>query len=352
MNNWKRIAVSPDMTVLEAMKIIDSAGTQFVMVMGPEDKLLGVVTDGDVRRGILQNIPLSSPVDKIMNPKPRSLSSDVSRAEAIEFLQKMHITHVPLIDKYGRVTNVISIDERVGLAGIANTAVLMVGGLGSRLGDLTSNCPKPMLLIAGRPVLEIIVENLKEHGFKDFIFCVNYRAEMILSHFGDGSSMGINIRYVNETKRMGTAGALGLLPPDVKGPFLVMNGDIVTKVNFTKLMEFHRENQVKATMAVRKYDFQIPYGVVKAVEGRITEIEEKPVHSFLVSAGIYVVEKECARHLPKDTFFDMPQLFDSMMKAGDHTHAFPIHEYWLDIGREDDLNRAHLEYPDLKQRDN
>lgn len=352
MNNWRRIVVPADMTVIDAMKIIDKAGTQFVMVMDSSDKLLGVVTDGDVRRGILNNVPLQSPVSDVMNKNPRYLASDVSRSEAVDFLQQKHLTHVPLLDKSGKVTNVISIDERVGLVGIENTAILMVGGLGSRLGELTSNCPKPMLPIGGKPVLEIIVENLKEHGFRDFIFCVNYKAEMIEAHFGDGSAMGINIRYVHETKRMGTAGALTLLPPDAKGPFLVMNGDIVTKVNFTGLMDFHKEHKACATMAVRKYDFQIPFGVVKTEEGLIKEIEEKPIHSFLVSAGIYVVEKICCKHLPQETFFDMPQFFEKMIALGESTQAFPIHEYWLDIGREDDLIRAHQEYPELKHKDN
>ncbi len=344
MNNWKRIVVCQNMSILDAMKIIDSAGTQFVMVLGEDDTLEGVVTDGDVRRGILRDLPLSSPVKIIMNTQPRCLPNDISRTEISEFLHKNRISHVPLIDKDRRVTGVVSYDERVGITGHSSTAVLMVGGLGSRLGELTSNCPKPMLPIGGKPVLQILVENLKEHGFTDFVFCVNYRAEMIQAHFGDGSAMGIRVRYVEEPKRMGTAGALGLIPEDVSSPLLVMNGDIVTKVNFAKLMEFHSESQALATMAVRKYDFQIPFGVVKTEEGRITGIDEKPVHSFMVSAGIYVVEKESIKLIPENEFFDMPHFFESMMKDNKLTQAFPIHEYWLDIGREDDLIRAQREF--------
>lgn len=349
MNNWKRIAIPPHTSVIDAMKTIDSAGTQFVMVMDESEILLGVVTDGDIRRGILKNIALTSPVTEIMNTKPRTLSSDVSKVDAVAFLQTNHITHVPLVNSKGKVKGVVSIDERTSMSGNPSTVVLMVGGLGSRLGQLTSNCPKPMLQIGGKPVLEIIVNNLKEHGFVDFIFCVNYKADMIIEHFGDGTSLGVKIRYVHESKRMGTAGALTLLPEEISSPLLVMNGDIVTKVNFSGLMDFHREHKAAATMAVRKYDFQIPFGVVKTVEGKITEIEEKPSHSFLVSAGIYVVNKECMKFLPNGEYFDMPHFFEAMIKSGDVTQAFPIHEYWLDIGREDDLLKAQQEYVGERQ---
>jgi dTDP-glucose pyrophosphorylase len=341
MNNWRRIIVPPDMNIIDSMKIINEAATQFVMVLSKQDELLGVVTDGDIRRGILKNIPLTASVDVIMNRNPLTMDENVSKKEAFDFLQSKHITHVPLVNSSKRVVGVISVDDRLKNSGFQNTVVLMVGGLGSRLGHLTTNCPKPMLKVGGKPVLEIILSNLKDHGFHDFVFCVNFKADMIQSHFGDGSAFGVSVRYVHEEKRMGTAGALSLLPPGVTGPFLVMNGDILTKVNFSKLIEFHSSNKSSATMCVRKYDFQIPFGVVNSVDGRINGIEEKPVHSFLVSAGIYLVEEECLKHIPSSDFFDMPQLFNQMIKNKENAQAFPIHEYWLDIGREDDLNRAH-----------
>jgi dTDP-glucose pyrophosphorylase len=347
MNNWQKIVVSPDMSILEAMKIIDGAGTQFVMVLDATKKLLGVVTDGDVRRGILNNISLAAPVSEIMNTQPRCLFNNVPKIEAIKFLEEKHITHAPLVDKDRRVTGVISTDDRVALATFPNTVVLMVGGLGTRLGELTSNCPKPMLHIQGKPVLEIILQDLIDNGFKDFVFCVNYRAEVIQDHFSDGKKFGVSIRYVHEDKRMGTAGALGLLPKDISGPLLVMNGDIVTKVNFRRLLEFHSEHPVKATMAVRKYEFQIPFGVVSTADGLIQEIEEKPVHEFLVSAGIYVIEESALTLIPKDEFFDMPLFFNQLIAKKEKTQAFPIHEYWLDIGRQDDLERAESEYAEL-----
>ena len=326
------------------MIVIDRAGTQFALVVSPNGVLLGAVTDGDIRRGILKNIALEAPVESVMNHKPFKLPEGTSREDALSLLQQRHISHVPLVNSEQVIRNVISFDDVNITTTRTNTVILMVGGLGSRLGELTSNCPKPMLKVGGKPILEIIVENLREHGFRDFVFCVNYRADMILSHFGDGRTFGINIRYVQESKRMGTAGALTLLPDDVHGPLLIMNGDIVTKVNFTQFLDFHKQSGALASMGVRKYDFQIPFGVVDTHEGRITQIQEKPIHSLLVSAGIYIVEKQALTYVEKDTFFDMPQLFETMIAADVYTQAFPIHEYWLDIGRETDLTQAQNEY--------
>ncbi len=345
MNNWEKLIVQPGMSILQAMKAIDQAATRFVIVMDDSGKLLGVVTDGDVRRGILKNIPLTEPVERIMNAHPYCLPDGVSRAEARRLLDEKQITHVPTVDSRGKVTGVISNVDRPETTVCPYTAVLMVGGLGTRLGELTSECPKPMLPVSGRPVLETIVRNLREHGFRDFVFCVNYRADVIKSHFGDGEALGVRIRYVHETKRMGTAGALGLLPEDVQGPLLVMNGDIVTNVNFTRLLDFHQEHRSCATMGVRNYDFQVPFGVIKTSEGRITGIEEKPVYNFMVSAGIYVLEKKWLSSVEPGAFFDMPQLFEKIGEGGGATHVFPIHEYWLDIGSEGDLKRAHEEFP-------
>ena len=331
------------MPVIDVMKVIDKAGTQFVVIV-ENGILLGSLTDGDIRRGILRNIPLTAPVKEVMNKSPLTLPETTSSKDALVFLHENKITHVPLVDNKGTVKSIVGLEDELTRFERPNTAVLMVGGLGRRLGDLTTNCPKPMLKVRGKPVLEIILENLRDHGFVNFVFCVNYRAEMIQSYFKDGSDFGVNIEYVQEPKRMGTAGALALLPETICGPLLVMNGDIITKVNFTQLLDFHLKNNASASMGVRKFDFQIPYGVVKTEDGCISGIEEKPVHSFLVSAGIYVVEKPCLKLIPPSEFFDMPQLFEKLIEQREKTQAFPIHEYWLDIGREDDLARAQEEY--------
>lgn len=345
MKDWKKISIPSTISVLEAMKVIDTAASQFVMVIDEKGKLEGVVTDGDIRRGILKNLSLNAPVNQIMNPTPCYLLESVSKFEAIKFLEEKHITHVPLVNHEKIVTGVVSIGDRFVHTKRTNTVVLMVGGLGTRLGELTTNCPKPMLPIDGKPILEIIVRDLMMSGFSDFIFCVNYRADVIKDYFGDGSRFGeIKIRYVQEEKRMGTAGALSLLPAEISGPILVMNGDIVTKVNYSGLIEFHTEHQAKATMAVRNHEVQVPFGVVSVKDGRIQSIKEKPILSSLVCAGIYVIDSSTLSKIPQGEFFDMPEFFSTLIENGLSAQAFPVHEYWLDIGQRDDLVRAETEY--------
>lgn len=220
----------------------------------------------------------------------------------------------------------------------------MAGGLGRRLQPLTNECPKPLLKVGGKPILEIILENFVEQGFNRFHIAVNYKAEMIESYFGNGSRWGIDLSYLREHERMGTAGALSLLPGGLTQPLIVMNGDLLTRINFRQLLSFHAEHHAQATMCVRDYDFQIPYGVVKIEKHRLTGIEEKPVHHCFVSAGIYVLQPDVISLIPRNTFFDMPDLFAEMIRQQKETAVFPIREYWLDIGRMDDFERAVGEY--------
>jgi NDP-sugar pyrophosphorylase family protein len=222
--------------------------------------------------------------------------------------------------------------------------VLMVGGLGTRLRPLTEETPKPLLRVGGKPILQTIVERFAAHGFTDFIFCVNYKAQMIRDHFGDGGRFGVRIEYIEESKRMGTAGALGLLPERPAEPFFVMNGDLLTNVNFENMLQYHLQNRAKASMCVREYDFQVPYGVVNIEEGLIRSIEEKPVHRFLVSAGIYMLDPSCLDLIPENAYYDMPALFERIVEEGGRAVSFPLREYWLDIGRMEEYERAKREY--------
>jgi NDP-sugar pyrophosphorylase family protein len=223
----------------------------------------------------------------------------------------------------------------------------MAGGLGTRLGELTRDCPKPLLRVGNKPVLETILENCIEYAFKRFYISVNYKADMLKDYFGDGSRWGVDIRYIEEKKRLGTAGALGLLPEDPTVPLLVMNADVLTKINFKHLLEFHEEHRSVATMCVREYEFQVPYGVVKIDNHRLLDILEKPVHQFFVNAGIYVLNPEAVSMVPKNTYFDMPALFEKLLQDQAETAAFPVREYWLDIGRKDDLERANGDYAEV-----
>jgi NDP-sugar pyrophosphorylase family protein len=225
----------------------------------------------------------------------------------------------------------------------------MVGGLGTRLRPLTDKTPKPMLPVGGKPILQTIVEKFASYGFVNIVMCIGYKSHIIQEFFEDGSRFGVNIEYIVEEKRMGTAGALSLLSEEQKSkePFFVMNGDLLTNVNFESMLEFHLEQEAKATMCVREYDFQVPYGVVNIENGEIQSIEEKPVHSFFVSAGIYLLDASILEMIPKDTFYDMPTLFEEMIKQESKTVSFPIREYWLDIGRMDEYEKANREYHEV-----
>ena len=225
----------------------------------------------------------------------------------------------------------------------------MAGGLGTRLSPLTDSIPKPMLHVGKKPILETIIENFAKYGYRDVVLSVSYKSHVIEEHFGDGEAFGVKISYVHETKRMGTAGALSLMRDQLSEPFFVMNADLLTNVNFEHLHDYHESNNAMATMAVREYDFQVPYGVVNISDSQITSIEEKPTHKFYVSGGIYMLNPASLDLIPNDQFFDMPSLFESMIARGANALSFPIREYWLDIGRMSDYEKANSEYGEVFQ---
>jgi dTDP-glucose pyrophosphorylase len=344
MKDWKKTLISPSQPVLDAMRIIDTGALQIALVVDERLKLLGVVTDGDIRRGILKGESLDAPVSKIMFRDFTYTSSEADEADVIMLMKKKELLQIPVLDHDGRVVNLIMLVNLINLHQSDNWVVLMAGGLGNRLKPLTDDCPKPLLKVNEKPLLEIIIENLRKQGFNKFIISVNYKAEMIEDHFQDGSRWDVVIDYLKENEAMGTAGALSLLSERPSLPLLVMNADLLTTINFRQLLDFHRVHGVEATMCVRDYRFQIPYGVVNLDHYRIRGVDEKPVHHFFVNAGIYVLSPRALDVIPQKTFYDMTQLFQDIIAAGRETAAFPVREYWMDIGRFDDFEKANNEY--------
>lgn len=344
MKDWKQIVVSPETTLRDAIVRIDSSGLQLALVLDRDGRLLGVLSDGDVRRAILRGCDLATPTSNMMNRYPTTAPSTTSSSELLAMMRRKVLHHVPLLNDAMQVVGLAMLDELAGVVNQPNWVVLMAGGLGSRLMPLTEDCPKPMLQVGGKPVLESILESFSEQGFRKFFLSVNYLAHAIRDHFGDGSKWGVDISYLNEDKRLGTAGALSLMPERPSEPLVVMNGDLLTRVRFDNMLNFHTEHGAAATMAVREYDFQVPYGVVQLNGSNIAAIEEKPVHRFFVNAGIYTLSPEVFEHIPHDTFFDMPTLFERVLAAGHPTSAFPLREYWLDIGRLEEFERAQQEW--------
>ena len=344
MKNWKNIIVSPDVSLREAIECIDASGIQLALVVSESMKLLGVLTDGDIRRAILNGFSLTEPVTGVMNRSPKTASIRTSQEEVLAMMRRYTFHHLPLVDDEGKIAGLATLDDFLGVVERDNWVVLMAGGLGSRLRPLTDSCPKPLLNIGGKPILENILEAFIEQGFRKFFISVNYRAEMIKEYFGSGEQWGAQIEYLHEPERLGTAGALSLLKEKPDAPVVVMNADLITKANFGAMLRFHEEHDSTATMAVREYDFQVPYGVVKVEGARILGIEEKPVQSFFVNAGIYILSAAALDSIPQQVFFDMPSLFQNLNGEGKKVSAYPLREYWLDIGRIEEYERAQREW--------
>lgn len=345
MKDWKKVVIQSDATIRDTIKLIDESAIQIALVAGTDGRLLGTVTDGDVRRGILKGIALDEPVERIMNPNPTVMRGFEARDAVLAVMKNKGIHQIPIVDPDGLLLGLELIDEIVRGRERDNAVVLMAGGLGSRLRPLTDDCPKPLLKVGNKPILETIIENFMEYGFRRFYITINYKAEMIEKHFGDGSKWGVEINYIRESERMGTAGSLAAFSGKFGNAVFVMNGDLLTRVNFSQLLSFHLEHRAKATMCVREYDFQVPYGVVKIDKGSLIDIEEKPVHRFFVSAGIYVLEPEILELIPSGGYLDMPALFKLLLDKKMQAAVFPIREYWLDIGRQGDFDRANGEFP-------
>lgn len=347
MEKWEKCKIRQNQSILDALEIIDNSTLKIALVVDADDKLLGTVTDGDIRRAILKKKPLENMISSIMNRHPQVIAHFEERHVIIAKMREKKLQNLPIVNNQGIVTGLISISDVSYSEWIDNPVVLMVGGLGSRLRPLTEDCPKSLLKIGNKPILETILDNFIECGFRQFYFAVNYKAEMIEDYFGDGSKFDVNISYLHEEKRMGTAGALSLLPESIDKPIIVMNGDLLTKVNFKQLLEFHLENDSMATMGVREYNYQIPYGVVRFEKNQIISLQEKPVQTVFVNAGIYVLHPEMVKTVQKDNYFDMPDLFNRVLQQKKKTTVFPIREYWLDIGQMADFHKAQGDFQEV-----
>ena len=347
MKNYKNILLNPNSTIREALKIIDSGAMKIAIVIDENEKLLGTITDGDIRRGLLGTLGLDDTIESIIFKTPTVCKIDDTKEKILEIAIEKKLYQIPIVDNHGKLVGIEEVDELLKPKKKTNKVVLMVGGLGTRLRPLTENTPKPMLKVGDKPILETIILNFKKYGFTEIILSVSYKSHVIEDYFADGSKFGVNIEYIHEEKRMGTAGALSLVREKLNEPFFVMNGDLLTNINFEHMMDYHISNNSTATMGVREYDFQVPYGVVNVDGINIKNIEEKPVHSFYVSGGVYVLDSKVLDFIPENEFFDMPTLFEKVIEQNLKSISFPIREYWLDIGRMEEFEKANNEYHEV-----
>jgi dTDP-glucose pyrophosphorylase len=346
-NSWKQAIINKDSTICDALECINKIHIRIALVTSGGGELLGVVTDGDIRRGLLNGLTLTDSVDRVMNDKPLVMPYTSTTSDLVRVMKDNKVLSLPLIEN-GKLVGIKTLDPTTNKPKLSNPVVLMAGGFGTRLSPLTDNCPKPMLKIGGVPILEIVLQSFIRAGFSDFYISTHFMPEKIEDYFKDGERWEVNISYIYEETPLGTGGALGLLNknlPDL--PIIVMNCDVLTDVDFCQLLEFHLENCADVTMCVRKYDYQIPYGVVNVVDTKVESMIEKPVHEFFVNAGIYVVNPDFISTIPENEKLDMPTIIEGKMALNKNVLVFPIHEYWLDIGRMDDFNRAQIDIHNL-----
>jgi dTDP-glucose pyrophosphorylase len=344
MRDINGIKLNKNSTIKKALQIINNGAMQIALVVDENKKLLGTLSDGDIRRGLLNNLSLDDSIESIIFTTPTVCSIEDTKEKIIEIALAKKLHQIPIVDNDGKLVGIEEVDELLKPTTKTNKVVLMVGGLGTRLRPLTDHTPKSMLKVGNKPILETIILNFKKYGFINIILSVSYKSEIIEEYFRDGSNFGVNIEYIHEEKRMGTAGALSLMKDKLNEPFFVMNGDLLTNINFENMMEYHIFNKSIATMGVREYDFQIPYGVVNIKDGNIVDIEEKPIHNFFVSAGVYILDNKIIDFIPNNEFYDMPILFRKIIKKNLKSISFPIHEYWLDIGRIEEFEKANSEF--------
>ena len=341
MNDWKNCVVSASTSLETAIAILDKAGFRIVLVVDERNRLLGTVTDGDIRRALLKNIGLDGGVEKVMNRKPQTTYQDEPRYSILERMRRSELIHMPVVDSKGVLLGLEMLPNLVASEANQNPILLMAGGFGKRMRPLTDACPKPMLKVAGRPILELIIDKFASSGFREIYISLHFLGEVISDYFGDGSDWGVNITYLTEEKPLGTAGALSLLPEELSTqPIVVMNGDVLTNVDLLRLTEFHREMGGTATMCVQQYELEVPYGIVESTEAGVIDIVEKPTQRFFVNAGVYVLNHEVLRLVEKETRLDMPELLKKLIDDGQTVSQFPIHEYWIDIGLKTQFEKA------------
>ena len=344
MDIIENLSIKVDTTLIEVLNIIEKSEVKIAFVIDNNKKLIGTITDGDIRRSLLQGKNLQSNAIAVMNKNFRYVKTFEDEMKARILMKKEMIKVLPVLSIEGKITRILLSDNLIPENNLENTVFILAGGKGTRLLPHTKNCPKPMLKISGQPILEIILKQCLEFGFNNFIFSVNYLKEQIIDYFGNGDNYNAKIQYIVEDKPLGTAGSLSLLGSKLKHPIIIMNGDVLTQLNLTNLLNYHLEKNAYATICVREHISTNPYGVVKIKNDQLENFEEKPIIKSLINAGVYIINPELINLITKDEFLDMPDLLIKAKNEGKNIFAYPIHEYWIDIGRYETFEIAEKEW--------
>jgi dTDP-glucose pyrophosphorylase len=347
MKDWRETCIHSNASVRDAIAALELSAVGIALVVDEDNRLIGTVTDGDVRRGILRNVPLEGSVRELLarptgSPYAKPITAPIGTPDD-EILAMMHIKSVhqiPLVDSDGHVMGLALMADLTRRADLGIPAVVMAGGFGTRLYPLTEHVPKPLLPAGNKPILEHIVEGLAGHGIREIWLTTHYHADQIRARFGDGREWHVRIRYIYEETPLGTAGALSLLPERFSTSFLLMNGDLLTRLNYRSLFQFHEDVGADMTVCVNEHDIRVPYGVVEVKNGLIRRLDEKPVNRHFINAGIYVLTPGLLDFIPQNRRFDITELVQTLVAQGKKVVSFPIQEYWLDVGQMPDYERA------------
>lgn len=330
-------------TIEQVVRNLDQVAIKIVLIVNEQGELLGTISDGDIRRGLLRGLTLPSPITEIIHYNPLVVPPDMNRELVRQLMIANRIHQIPVVGKNHQVIGLHLWDQIAAPIARPNQMMIMAGGIGARLRPHTENCPKPLLRIAGKPMLEHIIERAKQEGFNSFVLAIHYLGHMIEEHFGDGQRFGVKISYLREKVPLGTAGALALLEPRPNSTFVVTNGDVITDIRYSEMIDFHDRHNTIATMAVRLHEWRHPFGVVQTQGVEIVGFEEKPVTRTHINAGVYALSPVALDLLERGTHCDMPTLFERLRLRGDRTVAFPMHEPWVDVGQPADLQSAKQE---------
>ena len=348
MEHWERSILRETDTMQKSIEVLDKEALRIVIVVDGDKSLIGTITDGDIRRALIKRLPLNTKLYEFMHKNPIVARKEDSDKSILSIIRRLDLLQIPIVDNNRKIIGLKTFQNLLQDKRYDNPVILMAGGFGKRLQPLTNNMPKPLLKVGSKPILERIIEQFISAGFYNFYISTHYKAEMVMDYFGDGHERGISIKYIHEENPLGTAGVLGLLPKNIRNfPIVIMNGDLLTKVNFEELLRFHNEEDSDATMCVRKYDFQVPYGVIETENKYIVSIKEKPSYNFFVNAGVYVLSQKLVKSISGAKYLDMTELLERNINKSKKVSVFPIHEYWIDIGRKEEFERANLEYHEV-----
>jgi len=343
--DWKSTLLSVKSNLRQAADVLTNSSMRIVLIIDEDERLQGTITDGDIRRALIKGKALESTVKDVMERNPVTVILGQDKQSIVLLMREKDLLQLPVLDRENRVVGLEVMQDLIYGVERNNPVLLMAGGFGKRLLPLTHDLPKPLLKVGRKPILESIIEQLAATGLSRIFIAIHYKADLISQYFGDGKAWGVDITYLEESEPYGTAGALALLKPQfLTNSLLVMNGDLLTRLDFGRLLEFHESHNGGTTMCVREYELQVPYGVVENDGEKALRLVEKPIQTYSVNAGIYVFEPEVIlERFRRLTHRDMPDLLSQIMDSGETVNVFPIHEYWLDIGRIEEYERAQIE---------